>query len=634
MNNKSNFYSRQELFRLLTETEFPDAKKLEYEYLIKHALVSGDRKMISVIGDVLLLYSASVHSFQEGEGMPEFYMGSHSLAVGAPGTGKTFLVMAALTHMFMNGDNQTTVIWPDVEGDVSRVMPSLLPPGKLLVISQDQIKYNLLENAHVHEKWLGMWCKAFTEVTYIGDSGHITLTEIGRNLFDKGATLQDIYDEIKKIDAPKDYREVVGYRMAHFLPEIGPITDCVRGFRPDQLRGKFVVFDISGMSQLSQTVMQILLLNDAWFKAEFGLYGKTIFVFEEAHRVYRSAVDRPNTLFEATLLDALRSSRKDNLFCVITDHSIHACPDDFMYCSDTKALFRLSQKEDLLKAEKSMMISLELAGKLANLRNREVLFMVSGQSESANLYRIPEIHFKAYTMNEVRETMRPYIEKLDYVPTPKPPVEKPISDALKKWVYENRSKISAFLEALIKYPTKSIGAFSKPLPFKVNEDFLKRLADCRLIYYPEKLNFGRGGGGKGLSRVYTQILPAGAAFLGVSFDDVCLRGGKNKSLHSRIAVNCIMKKRMEDGVEVEMEWGGCDVVEKAGDSLFCYEYEKQSHPHIITNIKRDIHDLGASRVFLVMDTKVQFTEATKLIKPEFSAEDFKKISFRKTEEYI
>ena len=79
--------------------------------------------------------------------------------------------------------NDTTIIWPDVEGDVSRVMPSLLPPGKLLVISQDQIKYNLIENALVHEKWLGMWCKAFTEVTYIGDSGHIMLTEIGRKLW-------------------------------------------------------------------------------------------------------------------------------------------------------------------------------------------------------------------------------------------------------------------------------------------------------------------------------------------------------------------------------------------------------------------------------------------------------------------
>ena len=175
---------------------------------------------------------------------------------------------------------------------------------------------------------------------------------------ERGITLQRIHDEIQKADAPKNYREVVSYRMAHFLPELGPITDCVRGFKPEQLRGKFVVFDISGMSQLSQTVMQILLLNDAWFKAEFGLYGKTIFVFEEAHRVYRSAVDRRETLFEPTLLDSLRSSRKDIFFLVITDHSIHACPDDFMYCSDTKALFRLSQKEDLLKAEKSMMINL------------------------------------------------------------------------------------------------------------------------------------------------------------------------------------------------------------------------------------------------------------------------------------
>ena len=104
MKNRSSFYSRTELFRLLEEADLPEEEKAKIEPLLKYAVTGKQTarklRLRNVIGDYLVDNQPAVPKFPEGEGMPEFFTGSHSLVVGAPGTGKTFLVMASLARIY------------------------------------------------------------------------------------------------------------------------------------------------------------------------------------------------------------------------------------------------------------------------------------------------------------------------------------------------------------------------------------------------------------------------------------------------------------------------------------------------------------------------------------------------------
>ncbi len=650
MNDKPMFYSRAELFRLLENADLPQKEKAEVEKYLKWALFTDDRDLVGMIGDYLLLHQSGTTSFPEGNGDIRFYLGSHVLVVGAPGTGKSILCMKEVARIAKEHDD-VTVFWVDIEGDASSVLPSMIEPGKLRVYTRESMHFNPLENVEISDQWLGIWLKAFTEFAYIGDGGYVIASNAGRHLTQpelvrqRGghATFEEICHAIGELDIRgndelRRYRNVVQIRLGSLLPTISRVMDCRYGYRPEDLCGHVNVFDVSWMDNVAQLVMQIYLLNYTWFLSAAGILGKTVFIYEEIHRTYRSAAIRGSTISEPSILDAARSSRKDNFVIIFTDHSISAAPDDLLYCADTKVFMRMTDKDDLSAAEKCMLLPPELTVQLASLKNQEAVVFIGGQMERAELHKIPDIDFHQYTIQEVAEMMAPHIAKLDYVPVEEPKTAQRIPDALAVWMRQNRSKIKAFLQALVQHPIKPIGVFSKRLKFNVDETFVRKMAECGLIAYPEKLSFGRSGGSKGLSRHYTEIMPSGAAFIGERYEDVALKSGKNRSLQSKIATSLIFEHRRRHrerpDINVAMEWKQIDVAELVGDTLFAFEYEKSVHPHILENVKRDIRQLGAAKVYVVMDRLEQLREAKALLKAELQESEFKKLVFSQTKEYL
>jgi len=641
--NKSKNYSPEQLFKLLKNTDFPETVKKRYEYYIKVAAAAEDQALLNDMAKYLIWRSASSYGFEppNDPGDIHFYLGSNVALYGPPGTGKSMLLMKTAQKIYEEYGSDITMVFPDVEGDISRILPSMFEPGKCLVFTKNTIRLNPLQNVEISDEWLGLWSKPFTQGTWIGDSGHILNTMVGHRLtapklvsrMGGHATFYEIIEEIMNVDDAnlKDYRAVTRYRLDAFKYTLGPIWNYRRGYDPDQLKGRVLVYNLSWMDSLSQLLMVLYLLEDTLFKAKHGVYGgKILYFMEEFHRVYRSVLTRQTSLFEPTPLDVLRSGRKRGLVLVTTDHSIHNSPDDVLDTSDTKIIFRHTDRQDLKLIESALNLNPDLTPHISEFENRQCLWTISGQMSQPEFHTIPDIEFTEYPTDEVDEIMKPYIKKLSFVPVEQPSVGPTTSAKYVQFLQQNSKKIQMFLNVLTEFPTKPVSVFSKKLTFDVQDIFLENMADCRLITYPKNISFGK----RGPSKKYVEIIPKGADFIGREYQEVRLPGGKNKTLQSKIAVNCIYMSRLKDGGEGYMEKYGADVYEKAGDSVFCWEYETEVNPHLITNLKRDLTDLKASRVYIVLDKKSQEKEAKAILKPEFPEADYKKISFRQTSTFL
>jgi hypothetical protein len=646
--DKDKGYTADQLYKLLKKADLSEDRKKRTERRIQWADMIGDQNLFDVIGFSLKAKRGSdyagLSTLENKTGEVRFFIGSHTQIAGPPGVGKSLLIMKWLKDLSNDGNHEdNTVIWPDLEGDASRILPSLIEPGKLLVFPSDLIKKNLLENIETSRQWLGMFGKTPTEYWYIGDAGYVLITNVGRHLTQPEivtkmgghATLGEVCenidnDKIKGNEPVKDYRAVTSFRMNFLNDAVGKIFHNRRGYDPKHLRGRVIVYDYSQLGPASQLFMMGWEMMDAYFKAQYGVYGKTLLIAEEIHRMYKSAMMRPAPLFEPTLLDVCRSARKRGLTCIFTDHSLKNSPDDISDTSDTKVYFRLTQADDKTLAERAICLDPDLTSELSKLRNRYCINFIGGQMDAPKLYKTPDVEFTEYPNDVVREMMLPYIKKIPFVPVieTERPSGKPI---ISEFVLRNRDKIGMYLGTLINNPMKHIPVFTKPLRFTVDDNFVLKVAEVNFTSYPLTHAFGRRGHG---GEQYVEIMPAGAAFIGERYNKVKLPGGKNKSLQAKIAVNHIYNHRLKAGSKVKMEFKGADVVEWVEDSIFAYEYETEVYPHIITNCMRNFKALGADGIYIVMDTKTQLSEAKKLLKAHLSKEDFDRVGYAKTEKFM
>jgi hypothetical protein len=254
-------FSGDKLFKMLKESNLNDKEKQKVERLIKCALLTEEQELLSAINDALLLKKKSSYGpGQPSSGDITFFLGSHIAVYGQPGTGKSMAIMGEIARLKNNGNDDLTIFVPDLEGDYSRVLPSLIEPGDVIVLTEEDIKKNILENVEISRQWLGMFAKPWAEASYIGDSGFILMTNTGRRLsepelverMDGHATYSEVCEDIETLSTAankklKQYQEGTFYRLNYFNGNIGKFFSNRRGHSPYQLRGKVIVYDYSSL---------------------------------------------------------------------------------------------------------------------------------------------------------------------------------------------------------------------------------------------------------------------------------------------------------------------------------------------------------------------------------------------------
>jgi hypothetical protein len=70
------------------------------------------------------------------------------------------------------------------------------------------------------------------------------------------------------------------------------------------------------------------------------------------------------------------------------------------------------------------------------------------------------------------------------------------------------------------------------------------------------------------------------------------------------------------------------------DGIICYEVETALVPHILENIRRNLHRTGAVRTVVVMATKEELLKAGEICKSKLNPDEFSKVEFRQIGEFL
>jgi hypothetical protein len=151
------------------------------------------------------------------------------------------------------------------------------------------------------------------------------------------------------------------------------------------------------------------------------------------------------------------------------------------------------------------------------------------------------------------------------------------------------------------------------------------------ISEPEGISLG----GTGNPHKYTEILEPGANMLGHPWETVRMVGGKTKSLRGKVMLYAMMEHFNRIGSAFEIEWKGADLAVLSEGQVSCFEIETNPNtPHIAVNIRRDLKQIGAIRVAVVMETQEQLQRAREVCESRLTTQEMQRVAFLQINNFI
>lgn len=211
----------------------------------------------------------------------------HSAILGLPGTGKSVLSDLEVVRLAKETDNFMAII-PDGEGDrTPRIITWMEQAGmhdKWLYFDKSTICENMFELAELDPKWFTDLSRVFVGRGFYGDTGTSHLRKYFTNANGPSlckarggwATFEEMVNYINQDKPAKGskrerYKDTILERMQGWLQVIGGIFNYRKGYPWDQLKGKVVIYDLTGLDFDAQVIFTDYLIAKAIFVRSMGL---------------------------------------------------------------------------------------------------------------------------------------------------------------------------------------------------------------------------------------------------------------------------------------------------------------------------------------------------------------------------
>lgn len=579
----------------------------------------------------------------------------HCLVCGMTGVGKSTLLKSMIPQFVERG------IYPwvfDHENEY-RILLRILPPEELLILDPATDRDNFLEPPPGVSpgEWIERLCNLSREVFYLRDGSINLLRKLLHNLYENNGvlagsrnypTIFDLTNMLESIEFKpgtrfSGYHETLINRFGGLKTGLGRMLGCVRGYEIPDLLEKCVVYVMTGLSDdlrnffVYEKMMKVFAYREKFPASDLS----TIFVVDEAHKLYNKEIARRHDLGEPMIFGNARTFAKRGISCFYSDQVPSELPPQvkanvriciIMRMVNGKCVFSISQARNLNPEQRDY---------IPVMGERECILQ-SDEYPDAVLFKIPEITFEPVSQAEVDRNMEKILPHLEYTPIPEK-IE-PEHEECENRPFPGEKKRSA--RAKPNKTWKKIAKILEEVGYMSLTDLYVHLGNLapwhgrKIVSAMEKQDMIElcpiSLGTRGNPRTYVVLRPKGAEFVGVDFEDVRLRG---KGSTEHVILQNLLAEAMKDSgktVEIECNVNGksVDIAEHGSSKSVAYEIELEpSHPHVAENVEKNL-EAGFDEVVIVTRNQMAQNEARNVIYKSLPWEKISKLSFRLLREFL
>jgi hypothetical protein len=569
----------------------------------------------------------------------------HTLNAGHSGCGKSFLNKLIVPQLAEKG---VCVKIFDSENEYKALLRKT-GPGDVYVFSPQTDKDNFLEppSGVPPKEWLANLKNLIREVFYLRDGSMNLLHTILHELFEKRGlieggkdypTIMDLVAILEKLQFRpgsrfSGYHESLVNRFKGLLENLGDTLCCKRGYDLTKEQGRISIFRTGSLSDDTRNFyISLKMMKEAAFRETLPPEGlKTVFLVEEAHKLYNEKIAKRYDLGEPMLFSSSRTFRKRGIGCIYSDQVPSELPSALSGNVNNHFVFRLVNGKCIWRISQSINLKPQQAEILPVMPKRQCIFQ-SGDYPDPLLIEVPELSFEFVSEEEVDEHMKPILSKLKYTPvTDGPAVE------LRSNMLGSKSRGPQVKPSMMWKDILNIVAKKQPISLteiyqssgNVNHWYGRKIVtqmENQELIEGCPVSFGTRGNPK----TFVVLRSKGAEFIGADYEKAKLKG-KGETEHV-ILQNLLAQALRDSGKTVSIEYyangKSVDIAEIREDKSTAYEIElAPSHPHVAENVQRDL-DAGFSMVVVVTRNKDSRDEAKGQVYKNVDWEKLPKVEFR------
>jgi len=581
----------------------------------------------------------------------------HALICGITRSGKSTLAKFIIPQLMARG------IYPvifDPENEYS-VLLKVLNPEDVVILDSETDRDNPFEPSPGCDPrfWLPKVINLMREAFYLRDGAANLLFMIlnnllmNRDVYSGSENYPTVLDVVNFLDTLEfkagtrfySYLESLKNRFrGELLGSMGNVLSCRRGYSPARLERKCRIYRSRGMSNYMRNFYIGLKMMRELTCREYSQWKdiKTLFVIDEAHKLYNKEIAKRHDLGEPMVFSNARTFAKRGIICFYIDQIPSLLPPALGGNVGNVFVQRLTNGGCVTWVSRRMGLNAEEQEFIPVMPKRQWLFQ-SGEFPDPVLFEVPEIRFEQVGEEDVRKHMEKILPSLEYTP---------VAEKLK--VTSERAA-----EELEIPGQKKTRTYARPN--KLWKGTAKILAELGYIgltdLYANLGNispwFGRKNiaamekqgmietcpisfGTRGNPKTFVVLRPKGAEFIGVDYEDVRLQG---KGSTEHVILQNLLAERMKDsGKTVEIEYSASgksvDIAELREDGAVAYEIElSPSHRHVVENVLKDL-EAGFDEVVVVTRNQVGQNEAKDRIYKSIAWEKLSRIKFKLIRQFL
>lgn len=586
--------------------------------------------------------------------VPGASFGRHSLVSGVTGCGKSTLVKSTIPQFVA----QKIYPWIFDQENEYKVLLRTMDPEDIYVFDIGTDRDNFLQPPPgvTPNEWIAKLKNLFREAFFLRDGSINLFDTIIRNLYaNRGVfdgsenypTILDVVNFLKTIEFKPGtrffgFQESLLNRCSGIQQDLGDCQKCRTGYSLPALLKKCVIYRTIGLSDdMRNFYIYLKMMKTLAYKEKLPPAGlKTLFVIDEAHKLYNKEIAGRHDLGEPMIFSNARTFAKRGIGCIYLDQVPSELPPALFANINNHFLMRLVNGKCIWRISQATNLRQEQSEYLPIMRDRETIIQ-SGDFPEPLLFKVPELRFEHVDDEEVDRHMKMVLSKIEYVPAfealhvvTKDSV--PEMPGLKKQKSGDRPNIAWTETAKIIAEVGYISLGDLYAHLNQISPWLSRKA----VFTMEKqglielcpISFGTRGNPK----TYAVLKAQGADFIGLKFDDVKL-AGKGSTEH--IILQNLLAEVMKDAaksVAIEHSANGkaVDIAEIKSDGAIAYEIElSPAHPHVAENALRDL-EAGFEKVVIITRNQTAQNEAKDIIYKTVPWEKLSRVEFRLIREFV
>lgn len=572
----------------------------------------------------------------------------HNLIAGISGCGKSTIIKQIAPQLIEKGIK--TIIL-DNESEYKSLL-NFINPENILIIDTYDDKDNFLQppTGSSPKEWFAKLKNLFREVFFLRDGSINLLSEVLTSLYEKsgvfagGENYPTLNDLIRLLESKKykgwsrtsGYQESLINRFKGLQDSLGNTLACEKGYEIEKKQGKLIIYRTANISDdIRSFYINLKMLREATYREKLPPQGlKTVFIIEEAHKLYNQKIAVRNDMGEPMMFSNSRTFRKRGIGCIYADQVPSELPAALSGNVSTHIIFRLVNSKCVWRVAQSINLNPQQAEYLTILPQRQCIIQ-SGDYAEPVLVEIPFQTFEYVTEEQVIDHKQNTIQKLSYKPISDYHISVFSTDAKTPSSYpeKNHKKDNAgqtwkaILNLVAERQPILLAEIYRNIDTVSNwqkKNILSEMENREMI---ETCRVSMGT--KGNPKSYVVLRQSGAEFIGKNYKDVKL-AGKGDTLHviyQHLIANALKESGENAIIEYHFNGKAVDIAQIGDDRSIAYEIElKPSHPHVSENISKDL-EAGFSNVIIVTTNKAGQDQVKDLLCNRVEWDKLKNVNF-------